>query len=700
MLSVGVFSILLPVAAFAAGVINTDPSPWGTGITTVSIAPSNVIGISKTANAQPGDVVAVNVYYHNKGDQSINNFKIQISKPSTGASTSFSVRGTLSGNGVSTVSDTASININSSQTLTFIPGSVRWFPNQTGGTNTSGQTISSAQENALVGGSGFDIGTLTPGWSSQGGIVAHFQVGSNSNPNPNPTGIAPNVSTSQYSGMTSTAGSVTLRGNYNANGYATTTSFQYRMNGGSWMTMCSTNQGTGAGSISCPLSNLATGTYEYKALASNAYGSVEGSIFTFSINRTTTCPSGTFENNGTCVQNCPSNSYWNGSVCVQNTVNCPSGYYLSGNTCIQNVTNCPSGYYLSGNTCIQNQVCNSNQYWNGSYCVNNVVTTNRPTVSTLGTISVGATAVAIDGYYTANGCDAYTSFNYGTTQSLGNRTNEVNRGNNSGSMAQSLSGLLANTTYYYQASARNCVGTTVGSIRSFTTSNNTVNDTVIIQNVTTGTGGNAFVKLMITNNRESVRANKEMDYEVSWENVSGRDLKNIVLEINFPDQVSVIDTDRGQIKREAHSVVYKIDTLDKAEKGDMTIAAEVTSGLRDGDPVVAQAILAFENPKTGTAENAIAYDADEFSTLNSGSVLGASLFGLDFLPTSLAGWLLVLLLLAVLVILGHSYVTRQRTVVAPVAPAPVAQPSAGTAPMNIPTDNGTDYVVYRPNPKQ
>jgi hypothetical protein len=276
---------------------------------------------------------------------------------------------------------------------------------------------------------------------------------------------------------------------------------------------------------------------------------------------------------------------------------------------------------------------------------------------------------------------------------LGSTTGEVNRSNGSGSMAQSLSGLSANTTYYYQAIARNCVGTTVGSIRSFTTSNDTTRDTVIIRtitnNTTTGGGGSAFLKLMITNNREIVRSDRDVTYEISWENISGRDLDGLVLEVNFPEQVGVLDTDRGSIKREAHSVIYKIGDLKKAETGSMDITTEVVGSLRNGDPVVAQAIMAFENPTTRAAENAIAYDADEFMSAD-GSVLGASLFGLDFFPASLAGWLLIILILLIIVLLAHAYFARSRANVV------VNQAAGGAVPNNIPTDNGNDYIVYRP----
>jgi hypothetical protein len=268
-------------------------------------------------------------------------------------------------------------------------------------------------------------------------------------------------------------------------------------------------------------------------------------------------------------------------------------------------------------------------------------------------------------------------------------------------MAQSISGLSPNTTYYYQAQVRNCVGTTLGStIRSFTTSNDTTRDVVIrnITNTTTGGGNGSIIKLMIDNRRETVSSGRDITYDVSWENLTTRTMKNLVIEVNFPTQMSVLDTDRGSIERNKNAVIYQIDTLGSRETGTMRITTDVTGNLKEGDPVVAQAIAAFENPKTSATENAIAYDADTFSTNRSGSVLGASLFGLDFLPSSLAGWLIILLIILVIVILAHSYVVRQRAQTVMVANTrPVNVPNIPMEPVSAPVN---DYVVYRPTPKQ
>lgn len=649
-------------------------------------------------SANVGEVINVAIYYHNSGTSNANNVSFKLTDPQNQnipSNGSVSMTGSILVNGQ--VVKTGIVNLNvSGGPSRLVLGNVMKYE------QSSNANLPVSGGNAILS-SGYSIGTLAPGWANQGVIKVSFTVVADNNPTPDPTptGIAPNVSTNQYSNYNSTYGNVTINGTFDSNGYSTTTWFKYRMNGGSWTTVGTTNRGTGSGPFNFALSDLPSGNYEYRAVASNAHGTVEGSIFTFSISRdnTTSCPSGYYLSGNTCIQNpisCPSGYYLSGNTCIQNPVSCPSGYYQSGNTCIQNpVQNCNSNQYWNGSYCVTiTQNCGYNQYWNGSYCVNNQPTTSLPTVSTLGTISVGATAVAVDGYYTANGCDVYTSFKYGTTQALGNTTGEVNRSNGSGSMAQSLTGLSANTTYYYQAIARNCVGTTVGSIRSFTTSNDTTRDTVIIRTITnntttTGGGGSAFLKLMITNNREIVRSDRDVTYEVSWENISGRDLDGLVLEVNFPEQVEVMDTDRGSIKREGHSVIYKIGDLKKKETGSMDITTEVVGSLRNGDPVVAQAIMAFENPTTRAAENAIAYDADEFMSAD-GSVLGASLFGLDFFPTSLAGWLLIILILLIIVLLAHAYFSRSRANVV------VNQAAGAGVPNNIPTDSGNDYIVYRP----
>lgn len=651
-----------------------------------------------TVNASVGQVINVVIYYHNSGNAPANNVSFQMTDPTTqtiGSNGTISVTGKILVGGSVVKQGTVTANISGGPAHLVLGNVMRYD-------RASSANVPVSNGISIFSGSGLAYGTMGTADVDQGAIKASFTVVADNNPctNCGNNGQAPSVTTNSAQPISNQLGNATLRGWFDSNGYATTTWFQYRLIGnGSWIIVDQQPRGVSSGNIQYTLNNLASGTYEFEAMAQNQYGTTHGGVFTFTIsgNNNTNCPANYYWNGSACVQvqntNCPSGYYWNGSVCVQTqNTNCPSGYYWTGSYCAQNVQNCGYNQYWNGSYCVNNvQTCSYNQYWNGSYCVNNIQTTSLPSVTTLGTISVGGTVAVVDGYYTANGCDAYTHFDYGTSTSFGNQTGEVNKGNNSGSMAQSLSGLSPNTTYYYRAVARNCVGTNYGSTRSFTTSQATTNDTTIVNVVNTTGGGNSLVRLTIDNHRDTVRGNTDIAYDVSWANISGRTLNKLVLEVTFPEQTAVVDTDRGSIERTKNAVIYQIDRLDPRETGDMTIIVRSTGGLKEGDPVVAQAIMAFENPKTSATENAIAYDADTFSV--TGSTLGASLFGLGFLPTSLAGWLIIILILLIIIFLARHFMTQnQNKVTVHTAPMPV-DPTAGA-------QTGNDYIVYRPTPKQ
>nr|MBP9821606.1 hypothetical protein [Candidatus Paceibacterota bacterium] len=282
-----------------------------------------------------------------------------------------------------------------------------------------------------------------------------------------------------------------------------------------------------------------------------------------------------------------------------------------------------------------------------------------------------------------------TYFEYGTTQSLGRTTSSVTRGNGNGSMATFIAGLSANTTYYYRAVGTNCEGTSRGVIRSFTTTSGGSTQPPVIS----GGGNGNMIRLTITNDEDVVSSGDDLVYDVTWENISGRTLRDLLLEINLPEELEITDINDGDIDRRANSVIIEIPELLNREKGETSVEVTVRGGLRDGDPVVARAILAFENPVNQAQENAIAYDSDEFDS--NGSVLGAFLFGAGFFPTTFGGWLLILLLIILLILIVRHYMKKgpAAMIVTPVASMPAA-PSAPIAPAT-----GGEYIPYRPTPK-
>jgi Fibrobacter succinogenes major domain (Fib_succ_major). len=93
-----------------------------------------------------------------------------------------------------------------------------------------------------------------------------------------------------------------------------------------------------------------------------------------------------------------------------------------------------------------------------------------PTVQTNAASSITATGATLSGNVTSDGGATVTSrgFLYGTNSS--NLTQTAQSGSGTGSYTKSLTGLSANTTYYYKAYAINSIGTSYGEVMSFTTS--------------------------------------------------------------------------------------------------------------------------------------------------------------------------------------------------------------------------------------
>jgi len=94
-----------------------------------------------------------------------------------------------------------------------------------------------------------------------------------------------------------------------------------------------------------------------------------------------------------------------------------------------------------------------------------------PTVITNSATGVSSSSATLNASVNPNNCSTSYWFEYGTTMSLGNTTASQSAGSSSGSLVVSsgISGLLANTTYYFRAVSQNTAGTVQGSILSFTT---------------------------------------------------------------------------------------------------------------------------------------------------------------------------------------------------------------------------------------
>jgi hypothetical protein len=103
-------------------------------------------------------------------------------------------------------------------------------------------------------------------------------------------------------------------------------------------------------------------------------------------------------------------------------------------------------------------------------------TVTAPTAATVAATAVTASSATLNGQVNAKGATTTVTFEYGTTTAYGS-TKAATPGTVSGAtatnVAAALTGLAANTTYYYRVKAVNSAGTTYSAQQSFVTYTNT-----------------------------------------------------------------------------------------------------------------------------------------------------------------------------------------------------------------------------------
>lgn len=263
-----------PVLANA--VFNNHPNDFATvRVSNYTDNPGSTSSWSSYVSADAGDIVSVAIYYHNNGTENANSTKLKINNgQNIGAGYTHTISGSVSALNAGMVSGSATINLSSSQTLTYIPGSALWYPNQT--TTNEVPPIGGQNGTEIFSGTGINIGTITPGWSSQGSFVVQYQVSEAQ------TIQSPIVTTNSYS---LNGNQATLNGYVNGQGNNPYTWFVYGTSSNLGVGSLATAQDYQAStstSFSETVSVNSNTTYYYKACALvNGGGTDCGSILSF-----------------------------------------------------------------------------------------------------------------------------------------------------------------------------------------------------------------------------------------------------------------------------------------------------------------------------------------------------------------------------------------------------------------------------------
>jgi hypothetical protein len=305
----------------------------------------------------------------------------------------------------------------------------------------------------------------------------------------------------------------------------------------------------------------------------------------------------------------------------------------------------------------------------GGQIYNPVVSGTAPTVSTLlATEITGSTALLNGLVFASNSQNSNAWYEWGTTVNLGNKTQSIAVGSlPTVKHSDYITGLVSGQIYYYRIVAQNSYGTQYGTVNSFVAKVNSyivpatpvtpVTPIVykpVTKVITQGGVTQSLVMLTIDGGIENIVGGEKRSYHVTWKNISGQNLNNTVLQVAFPQTMTIDSATRGVFSSIDNAVILDLKTLAAGETGDMDIVASTKKSLKAGDTVVVTANLVYTAP-SGVQGDAIAYVTHTAQIAQ--NALGASVFGAgDFVPTTLLGWMALLVLVLLMVFLGsHLY---------------------------------------------
>ena len=136
-----------------------------------------------------------------------------------------------------------------------------------------------------------------------------------------------------------------------------------------------------------------------------------------------------------------------------------------------------------------------------------------------------------------------------------------------------------------------------------------------------------------------------------WKNKDKNALKNVVLRVTFPQVMNIESATKGSFSSAENAVTVDIKTLAPEEEGEAFIFATAGRGLKIGGVIVVTANMVYTDA-SGVQGDAIAYVTHRGEVAV--SALSANIFDSgSFIPTTLFGWILLIILVLALVLLGN-----------------------------------------------
>jgi hypothetical protein len=125
----------------------------------------------------------------------------------------------------------------------------------------------------------------------------------------------------------------------------------------------------------------------------------------------------------------------------------------------------------------------------------------------------------------------------------------------------------------------------------------------------------------------------------------------------LPKELNYISTTAGYYSAENNTVVVSVGNLFPSQEGSFVVSVRVLESATIGKVLVGTAHGIYTIERDGIQEEVFSYAKNE--AVQAGTALaGTALFGAGFWPTTLIGWLLLLLVIF-LILLALRYVLRR-----------------------------------------
>ena len=510
---------------------------------------------------------------------------------------------------------------------------------------------------------------------------------------------APIISTTSATGVGTN--SATLNGTWNDNNdTGTSTWFDWSIDPLNLSNSTSSvSQGTGSGNMSANISGLAENTtYYFQAYGQNTQGTSFGSMLSF----TTTSSGGGGGGGGgptlfpPAVTTTAAASITKDSAVLNGTFD-SKGYSTdvwfeydtdtsldsSTSQVIQNSTSSGSANItLSGlqeNTTYYFRAVAQNTYGttNGNTLsfttgttTSTETTSDDPTaITTVATLKTITSAKLNGLILIPDGTDTDAWFAYGETIAMDTITTKQSIGNGSSvSFSQTITGLKADTVYFFRVIASNPNGSDNGDIMVFKTlESSEPNDTTETSGGgETGTddtpgGGTEIetgvissVSLQIETVFEEVAIDDSVIFTTVYKNTGEKTLRDVVLRIILPQDIGFRKSSAGVLSSFDNTVTVDLETLDPGAGGSVYIEGQVLNTTGVDEILLTTATMIYKTGTSELSEDVIAYALQKVVEESPNLLAAAAASAVDrFLPNSFIGWFLSIIALIALLLLGR-----------------------------------------------